>query len=73
MNKVLLSKIFKSLKDLDCKSPNETEWHSFEIIILNKLIKIYWEKLKRDDQVLSEHAVIFNSYNIVGVIRVIFL
>ena len=72
MDKVFLSKIFQSLKDLDCKSPNETEWNSLEIIILNELIKIDWEKLKRDDQVLSKHTIIFDSNNIVGVIWVIF-
>jgi hypothetical protein len=55
VNDVILSMIFESLQDLYCKPANKAEGNSLKIIVLDKLIEIDAEELKRDYQMLPEN------------------
>jgi hypothetical protein len=43
MNDTVLSLVFQSLQDLNCKSSNQPDGHPPELIVLNKLIEVYAE------------------------------
>jgi hypothetical protein len=46
MNDAMFSNISQALKDLDCKSLNETQRESLEVVFLQELIKIDAEQFK---------------------------
>ncbi len=61
MNNVLVPKVLKCLKDLNSESPYQTESDSLEVVILDKIVKVYREQFERDDQVLPKDHIIFYS------------
>jgi hypothetical protein len=73
MNERLFSKILERLQNLDCKSPDQTQRDPLKVIIFDEFVEIDGEKLKRNNQVLSKHAVVFDSDDVVGVIGVVLL
>lgn len=73
MDHSMFSLIFKCLQNLNCKSSYKAQWNSIEVIVLDKLIEINTKQLKWDDQMFPEYAVVFDPYDIVYIIRVMFL
>lgn len=73
MNHSVLSLIFKSLQNLNCKPSYKAQWYPVEVIVLDKLIQVDTEQLKRDNQMLPENAIVFDPNDIVHIIRVMFL
>lgn len=69
---VLRDEVAKGLQYLDCKLPNQTQPHTLETVSLNELIKVNAEKFKRNDEVFSEVAVVFDHNNVVLVMRIVF-
>ena len=57
---------------MDCKLSNQTQPHTLETVSLNELIKVNAEKFKRNDEVFSEVAVVFDHNNVVLVMRIVF-
>jgi hypothetical protein len=61
MNNVLVPKVLQCLKDLNSESPYQTESNPLEIVILDKIVKIYRKQFERDYQVLPKDHIIFDS------------
>ena len=61
MNNVLVPKVLQCLKDLNSESPYQTESNPLEIVILDKIVKIYREQFEGYDQVLPKNHIIFDS------------
>ena len=57
---------------MNCKLSNQTQPHTLETVSLNELIKVNAEKFKRNDEVFSEVAVVFDHNNVVLVMRIVF-
>lgn len=71
MNEGLFPQVLESLKYLDGKPANQRERHSFEVVVLDELVEVDGEQLEGNDEMLPEHAVVFDSDDVVRVIRVI--
>jgi len=69
---VLRDEVAEGLQYLDCKLSNQTQPHTLETVSLNELIKVNAEKFKRNDEVFSEVAVVFDHNNVVLVMRIVF-
>ena len=61
------------MQNLDGKSSNETQRYAFEFVVFDELVEVDGEKFKRYHEVLSEHAVVLDSNDVVRVFRVILL
>ena len=61
------------MQDLNGKPSNQPDRHPSELIVLNKLIEVYAEKLERYDQMLSEYRVVLNPDYIIDIISVMLL
>ena len=72
MDDVLRDEVAEGLQYLDCKLSNQTQPHTLEAVSLNELIKVNAEKFKRNDEVFSEVAVVFDHNNVVLVMRIVF-
>lgn len=73
MDHSMLSLIFKCLQNLNCKPSYKTQWYPIKVIVLDKLIQVDTEKLKWDDQMFPENAIVLDPNDIVHIIRVMFL
>jgi len=67
---LLLLQVLQCLKHLDGEPPDQRQRHSHEVVVLNELVEIDREQLKRNDQVLPETQVVFYSDDVVLVVRV---
>lgn len=70
---ILFAEILKSLKDLDCKSTNEREWDTLEVVVFDEFVQINREKLERNNQVLAELAAVLNLDYVICIIRILVL
>jgi len=70
---VFLAQELERLKNLNGKAAYERERNALEVVILYELVQVDREELERDDQVVSEHAVVFYLNNVVLVFRVLAL
>ena len=71
MNYVLVSQVLQGLKNLNSKSPYQTESHALEVVVLDEIVKIDGEQLERYHQMLPKNHVVLDSNDIEGVIRVV--
>jgi hypothetical protein len=71
MNQVFFSQVFKSLKNLYSKPSNQAQRYSLKIIVLNEFIEIDRKQLKRDNEMLPKHAVIFYSNYVICIIWIV--
>tara|TARA_B110000285_G_scaffold101267_1_gene115263 strand:+ start:283 stop:492 length:210 start_codon:yes stop_codon:yes gene_type:complete len=62
--------IFERLQHLDSKPPYKALRDSLEVVILNEFIKIDAQALKRNQEMLSEDAVVFDSDDVILVVFV---
>lgn len=53
------------MKDLDCKSANETQPNALEIVALDKLVQINTEQLKGDAQVVPKVERFIHAHNVI--------
>lgn len=58
MDYVVLIQVVKGYQNLNCKSFDEVQAKSLEIVHFNELIQVYREHLKCDDQMLAEQKLI---------------
>ena len=58
------------MQHLDSKPPYEALRDSLEVVILNEFIKIDAQALKRNQEMLSEDAVVFDSDDVILVVFV---
>ena len=56
---------------MNSKASYQAYRHPLEVVILNELVQVDAEQLKRDAQMSSEHEVILHSNDVVVIIRVI--
>lgn len=73
MNDSMISLVLQCLKNLYCKSPYQSQRNSLEAVVLNKLIEIDAQKLKGYDQMLSEYGIVFDTNDVVHIVRVVLL
>lgn len=71
MDNLLFLKEFKSLEHLNCKSSDETQRDTLEIVVSNELIEIDAEKFEGDYQMMSENLIILNTNNVVRIIWIL--
>ena len=58
MDNTIIPLEFKGLQDLNSESPNQSRRHSLEVVLLDELVEVHAEQLKRDQQVLPEDVVV---------------
>ena len=72
VNELLFTEVLECLQNLNGEPPDQTERHSFEVVVLDKLIQVDGEEFEGYDQVTSEHAVVFDADDVVCVFWIIF-
>ena len=70
MHNLMIFLIFERLQHLDSKPPYKALRDSLEVVILNEFIKIDAQALKRNQEMLSEYAVVFDSDDVILVVFV---
>lgn len=70
MHNLMVFLIFERLQHLDSKPPYKALRDSLEVVILNEFIKIDAQALKRNQEMLSEDAVVFDSDDVILVVFV---
>ena len=66
----MVSLKFQGLKDLNGKSPDQTQADSLEIVVFYEFIKVDREQLEWNQKMLPEHFKIEHSYDVVSVLLV---
>ena len=73
MDNIFVAEELEGLENLYCKSSDQGQRHALEVVILNELIQIDREELKRDDQMVTEHAVVLDLDNVILIIWIVLL
>ena len=73
MDNIFVAEELEGLENLNCKSSDQGQRHALEVVILNELIQIDREELKRDDQMVTEHAVVLDLDNVILIIWIVLL
>ena len=71
MDDVLFAQVLQGLKDLDCESADQAQGYAHEVVSFDEFVQVYTEKFEGEEEVRTEHAVIFYSNDVVLVVGVI--
>ena len=71
MDHILIAEEFERLKNLNRESTDQGQRHALEIVVLDEFVKVDREEFERDDQVITEHAVVLYLNDVVLVVGVL--